>query len=102
VLDRPSLTTEVKLASMATRSRLLREPRRCQQRGWSVPSARAVLRAPQEYELLLMCQRLLLSSTRARLHVDTRQVGGSGSSGSRLDLRGRGGNAILRSVANER
>jgi FkbM family methyltransferase len=59
VLDRLSVTAEVKLASMATRSRLLRERLRCQKHGWSVPSARAVLRAPQEYELLLMCQRFL-------------------------------------------
>jgi FkbM family methyltransferase len=59
VLDRLFLSTEVKLASMATRSRLLRERRRCQQRGWSVPSARDVVKAPQHYELLLMCQRFL-------------------------------------------
>jgi FkbM family methyltransferase len=59
VLDRLLLTAEVKLASMATRARLLREQRRCRQRGWSVPNARDVLRAPQEYELLLMCQRFL-------------------------------------------
>jgi FkbM family methyltransferase len=59
MIDRSFLTAEVKLASMATRARLLRERRRCQLRGWSVPTPREVLRTPQGYELLLMCQRFL-------------------------------------------
>jgi FkbM family methyltransferase len=59
VLDRLFVTAEVKLASMATRSRLLRERRRCRQHGWSIPSVRDVLKAPQQYELVLMCQRFL-------------------------------------------
>jgi FkbM family methyltransferase len=50
---------EIKLASTATRARLLRERRRCRQRGWTVPGRRDLLRAPHEYELLLMCQRFL-------------------------------------------
>lgn len=59
MLDRLFVTAEVKLASMATRSRLLRERRRSQQHGWSVPSVRNVLEAPHQFELLLMCQRFL-------------------------------------------
>jgi FkbM family methyltransferase len=59
MIDSWLLKAEVKLASSATRARLLRERRRCQQRGWKVPAAKEVLRAPQGYELLLMCQRFL-------------------------------------------
>jgi FkbM family methyltransferase len=59
MIDKLLFTAEVKLASTATRARLLRERRRSQERGWLVPGQRQVLRAPQEYELLLMCQRFL-------------------------------------------
>jgi FkbM family methyltransferase len=59
LIDRFLVIAEVKLASTATRARLLRERHRGQQHGWSVPSPLELLKAPQRYELLLMCQRFL-------------------------------------------
>lgn len=59
MVEKLLFNAEIKLASSATRARLLRERRRCRQRGWTVPAGRELLRAPQAYELLLMCQRFL-------------------------------------------